>query len=99
LLESSKEGRNINRHYYTREEIKSAVKRPVVADLLALLSWRNQFSAFALDGTITVETPSEHDIKITRTDHSGDNIAILLANAKTRTFVITANGKTVLQNK
>ena len=37
LLESSKEGRNINRHYYTREEIKSAVKRPVVADLLALL--------------------------------------------------------------
>ena len=28
LLEETKEGRNINRHYYTEEEIAEEVKRP-----------------------------------------------------------------------
>ena len=63
LLESTKEGRNINRHYYTREEVKSEVKRPVVANLLKLLSWRNESPAFDLAGSITVDTPTDTDRK------------------------------------
>lgn len=98
LLESSKEGRNINRHYYSVDEVKEEVKRPVVAKLLKLLSWRNNFAAFDLDGSIDVETPSDTTIKITRKDKSGENVAVLVANAADKTFTITANGEEILAN-
>ena len=58
LLEKTKEGRNINRHYYTKEEVAKEIQRPVVANLLKLLSWRNNFGAFDLDGSISIDTPS-----------------------------------------
>lgn len=99
LLESSKEGRNINRHYYTAQEVHEAVGRPVVADLLELLTWRNQFAAFDLDGTITVTTPSDNELKVVRTDRSGEHVATLVANAQDKTFTITADGETVLKNR
>lgn len=98
LLESSKEGRNINRHYYSVDEVKEEVKRPVVTKLLKLLSWRNNFAAFDLDGSIDVETPSDTTIKITRKDKSGENVAVLVANAADKTFTITANGEEILAN-
>ena len=46
LLEETKEGRNINRHYYTLEEIEQEVKRPVVQKLLALMELRSTHPAF-----------------------------------------------------
>ena len=96
LLESTKEGRNINRHYYTKEEVANEVKRPVVANLLKLLAWRNEFAAFDLDGSIEVLTPTDETITIIRKDKSGENVAILEANAADKTFKITANGKRVM---
>ncbi|EGS0852319.1 sucrose phosphorylase, partial [Listeria monocytogenes] len=45
LLEETKEGRNINRHYYTIDEIKNEVKRPVVKALCNLLRFRNTSEA------------------------------------------------------
>lgn len=66
LMESTKNGRDINRHYYTIEDIENEQKRQVVKELKALMELRNSHSAFGLDGTMTVET--EGDIlKITRT--------------------------------
>lgn len=62
LLERTKEGRNINRHYYSLEEIDQEVKRPVVAKLLKLLEFRNTEAAFDLDGRLEVAAPSEHEI-------------------------------------
>ena len=44
LLEETKEGRNINRHYYSNEEIAKEVQRPVVKALLNLFSFRNRSS-------------------------------------------------------
>lgn len=46
LLEETKEGRNINRHYYTLEEIEAEVQRPVVQKLLALMELRSTHPAF-----------------------------------------------------
>lgn len=46
LLEETKEGRNINRHYYTEEEIGREVERPVVKQLLELMKLRNTHPAF-----------------------------------------------------
>ena len=97
LLEETKEGRNINRHYYTKEEVAKEVQRPVVANLLQLLTWRNQFAAFDLDGSIEVTTPSDTTIKIVRTDAAGQNEAVLVADAANKTFTITANGQVVME--
>lgn len=97
LLEKTKEGRNINRHYYTKEEVAQEVQRPVVKNLLDLLSWRNKFAAFDLDGSIEVETPSDTTIKITRKDKDGKNVAVLDADAAKKTFTITANGKEIMK--
>ena len=66
LLEETKEGRNINRHYYSNEEIAEEVQRPVVKSLLNLFSFRNQSDAFDLEGTIEIETPTAHSIVIKR---------------------------------
>ena len=41
LLEETKVGRNINRHYYTLEEVDEEVERPVVRNLLKLMEFRN----------------------------------------------------------
>lgn len=46
LLEKSRVGRDINRHYYTPAEIDQALARPVVARLLELIRLRNSHAAF-----------------------------------------------------
>ncbi|WHY22502.1 hypothetical protein QNH28_25130 [Paenibacillus sp. G2S3] len=46
LLESTKEGRNINRHYYTKDEIDAQVERPVVQKLFELLKFSKKSSLF-----------------------------------------------------
>jgi sucrose phosphorylase len=58
LLRRTGIGRDINRHYYTRDELDAALQRPVVRNLCALIRLRNthpafggEFSSDALDGT------------------------------------------------
>ena len=95
LLESSKEGRNINRHYYTLEEIDREVERPVVKKLINLLRFRNTSKAFDLEGSFEVETPTENTIVITRKDASGASEARLEANLETKEFTIFEQGNVV----
>jgi sucrose phosphorylase len=58
LLRRTGVGRNINRHYYTAEELPRELARPVVRSLLALLRIRNTHEAFG--GTFLME-PSPPD--------------------------------------
>ncbi|MGV1045602.1 sucrose phosphorylase [Limnohabitans sp.] len=46
LLDATKVGRDINRHYYTREEVMSDLNKPVVKRLLDLMRMRNTHPAF-----------------------------------------------------
>ena len=46
LMESTGELRDINRHFYTLEEIDEAVAQPVVKRLLKLMAFRNHYPAF-----------------------------------------------------
>lgn len=55
LMERTKNGRDINRHYYTAEDIDKEQERPVVSDLKRLMELRNSHPAFGLDGSISVE--------------------------------------------
>ncbi|MBS7577774.1 MULTISPECIES: sucrose phosphorylase [unclassified Enterococcus] len=93
LLEATKEGRNINRHYYQMDEIKVELERPVVRKLLDLLTFRNESSAFDLHGTIEISTPSEHEILILRSNKQKNQNASLLLNAQSYAFTIKSNGK------
>lgn len=84
LLESTKEGRNINRHYYTLEEIDKEVERPVVQKLFQLLKFRNTCAAF--QGDITVEQGDAHHLTITW--KNGTCEAKLTADLSTKAFSI-----------
>ncbi|MDH6363782.1 sucrose phosphorylase [Enterococcus sp. PF1-24] len=95
LLEATKEGRNINRHYYTLSEIHEEVKRPVVQQLFTLLKFRNDCEAFDLAGSITVETPSESEIIITRTNKNKTEVAVLMVDLITKAFTVTKNNQEI----
>ncbi|ADH99738.1 sucrose phosphorylase [Salisediminibacterium selenitireducens] len=86
LLEETKVGRNINRHYYTKEEIAEEMKRPVMAKFMKLMTFRNDYKAFDDQIDIT-EREDGQVLEIVRT--TGDNQAILTANVETHAFTIT----------
>lgn len=92
LLESTKEGRNINRHYYDVDEIEREVERPVVKALFNLLKFRNTSPAF--DGEFAVKMTDEHTICITWDNQDAGVSANLVANLKEKTFTVTEADKT-----
>ena len=92
LLEETKEGRNINRHYYSNEEIAEEVQRPVVKSLLNLFSFRNQSEAFDLEGTIDVETPTAYSIVIKRQNKDKSVTAVAEIDLQNQTYRVIENG-------
>lgn len=95
LLEKTKEGRNINRHYYSLSEIDQEVQRPVVQKLLNLLKFRNKAVAFDLNGNIEVETPNEHEIVIRRSDGSNSDVAEAKVDLQNLKYEVKHNGEIV----
>ncbi|MGD8266628.1 MAG: sucrose phosphorylase [Desulfobacterales bacterium] len=53
LVELTKNGRDINRHNYSLDEIAANIRRPVVRRLLRLMEFRNHYPAFS--GTFVIE--------------------------------------------
>ncbi|MCI2049148.1 MAG: sucrose phosphorylase, partial [Lachnospiraceae bacterium] len=88
LLEETKVGRNINRHYYSREEIDEEVRRPVVQKLIRLMEFRNSHPAF--DGTFEMPDCEDSRLVIRRAD--GDSWALLEADFVTGGIRITYSG-------
>ena len=86
LLENTKQGRDINRHYYSKEEIDDNMKRPVVKKLVDLMKFRNEHPAF--NGTCVAESEGENIIVITR--EYNESKAVLRANLSTYEFNIEA---------
>lgn len=87
LLERTKEGRNINRHYYSLEEIDETVKRPVVQQLFNLLKFRNSSQAF--DGEFSVKALGAKELEIVWNNAVAGVSAKLVANTANHTFKIT----------
>ncbi|HHK6457289.1 TPA: sucrose phosphorylase [Streptococcus pneumoniae] len=92
LLEETKEGRNINRHYYSNEEIAKEVQRSVVKALLNLFSFRNRSEAFDLEGTIEIETPTVHSIVIKRQNKDKSVTAVAEIDLQNQTYRVIENG-------
>ena len=89
LLEATKEGRNINRHYYTREEIAREVERPVVRRLIELMELRNAHPAFDVEGECEVTVGEGGALKIRRTSPDGSAWAQLDARLAEHSFTLT----------
>ena len=83
-LEATRQGRDINRHAYTLDEIARETRRPVVQKLQALMHLRNTHPAFR--GECLVSLEGEHGLVITRTD--GQHRLTLHADLKTHAFSI-----------
>ena len=69
LLAKSGVGRDINRHYYTPEEVEQALQRPVVQSLFELIRFRNQHPAF--NGTFSLPETEDSEIAL-RWDNGAD---------------------------
>ncbi|MDH6365313.1 sucrose phosphorylase [Enterococcus sp. PF1-24] len=95
LLEKTKEGRNINRHYYSLAEIAGETQRPVVQKLFALLKFRNQSASFDLDGEIRISTPTETTLVIIRRNRENTESSELRCDFKEKTFTICENGQVI----
>lgn len=92
LLEETKEGRNINRHYYTKEEIANEVTRPVIQKLLKLMKFRNEHEAFS--GSFSMKDTDDSSLWIVR---SAKNETIeLRADFTQKTFCILLNGEEII---
>lgn len=88
LLEKTKEGRNINRHYYSIDEVTGEVERPVVKKLIRLMEFRNAHPAF--DGDIELIDSADNQLVIRRV--SGDDFAELTADFASKSFTIKYTG-------
>ena len=85
-LEKTKEGRSINRHNYTMDEIQEEMERPVVKKLLELMRFRNESRAF--DGIHSVEN-SGSKLKIRW--ENGTHFAELNCDLKSYEYEIMAS--------
>lgn len=85
LLEETKVGRNINRHYYSAEEVEAEVQRPVVQRLFNLMRFRNSHPAFnGKFATVLHEEPHLLELSWTGDGHK----AVLKADLAAHTFTV-----------
>lgn len=94
LMEETKNGRDINRHYYSADEIKEEMKRDVVIKLRELMELRNRHPAFALEADLQIHLPETHKLVMTRT-FGNENIS-LHADLALHCFSITEGGNVVV---
>ena len=85
LMERTKNGRDINRHYYTAEDVEHEQKREVVQNLKSLMELRNSNPAFSLDGKMTASSEGN---MLTITREYNENKITLTANLKDYSFEI-----------
>lgn len=79
LVELTRNGRDINRHNYSIEEMDERVKSPVVQRLLNLMKFRNTHPAF--DGDLVVEESPDDQLRLIR--RNGDDVASVDIDLKT----------------
>ncbi|MFZ7126229.1 MAG: sucrose phosphorylase [Desulfobacterales bacterium] len=83
LVERTRNGRNINRHNYTLDEIEGDIERPAVRRVIRLMEFRNRHPAF--NGKFRLEKSPEDHMVLAWSDGSDEAIASVdLRNYDTR---------------
>jgi sucrose phosphorylase len=88
LLERSGVGRDINRHYYSQQELTADLQKPVVRDLLNLIRLRNTHVAFAGKFQLHASTDAILDMQWT----NGNDTARLRVNFADLSYELTHTG-------
>lgn len=86
LVEKTRTGRDINRHYYSADEVHAEVERPVVKKLFSLLRLRNTHPAFG--GAVSVS--GGEDGRLVLLWENGGQSARLSADLGAKSFAIQA---------
>jgi sucrose phosphorylase len=95
LLAKSGVGRDINRHFFTPDEVDLAIQRPVVQSLFELIRFRNRHPAF--NGAFSM--PETHDAGITLRWDNGDDWAMLEADFVSGSYSISNSSLKSLAHK
>jgi len=95
LLTQSGVGRDINRHFYTPDEIDQAIQRPVVQSLFKLIRFRNHHPAF--NGSFSM--PETSDSRITLRWDNGDNWAMLEVDFASSSYSVSNSPFKMLEPK
>lgn len=87
------EGRDINRHNYSLNEIDEEVKKPVVMKLLRMIQFRNTHPAF--NGTFKINRSNDHEVSLswTNQDQYATLHVDLMNHSSTIQFSDVASGK------
>jgi sucrose phosphorylase len=72
LLDKTNVGRDINRHYFTKNEINEHLKRPLINDLKELMLKRNNHKAFNGDFSLIETSENVLNIKWLNNKHSAE---------------------------
>ncbi len=72
LLDKTNVGRDINRHYFTKNEINEHLKKPLINDLKELMLLRNNHQAFNGDFNLIETSDNVLNIKWTNNIHSAE---------------------------
>ena len=93
LLTQSGVGRDINRHFYTPDEIERAIQRPVVQSLFDLIRFRNRHPAFC--GSFSMPETTNSGIAL-RWDN-GDDWAMLEVDFASSSYSISNSPFEILE--
>lgn len=85
LLAQTRVGRDVNRRYYSRDDVEQEMRRPVVQSLLGLIRLRNTSQAF--NGTFDVLDSPDTEIRLRR--QNDESSAELRIDFETRAFELT----------
>lgn len=88
LLSRTQAGRDINRRYYTVEQVEEAMERPVVQRLLELMRLRNSHPAF--DGELEILDSDPYSLKLCW--RNGEDWIMLETDLKKGSSRITGTG-------
>ena len=87
FLRRSRQGRDINRHYYTEEEIRETVERPMIKKLFAAMRFRKTHPAFGGDFSVREPAPGQLILRWEK----GSDYAQLAADLGRRQWEITCS--------
>ena len=79
LLEKTNVGRDINRHYFTKNEINAHLKRPLINDLKELMFLTNNHQAFSGEFNLVATEESVINIKWLNNNHVAELFIDLIA--------------------
>ena len=94
LLERTKVGRDINRHYYSRGEVLGELDKPVVKKLIDLIRLRNTHAAFG--GIFNAQAVSEHELHLSWSKKQ--EVAELYVDLKRKTARIEVSAPAGIQS-